>query len=425
MRVEPGEQALSALRRSPQGRWWLGGIGVLLVGLLATVGIACFERNDLDIYLAASRDLLAGANMYERRYNEYYRYFYSPSFALLVAPLAFIGPIAAKLLWGVSIIACCLRAHLLAERWLGLHQAGPVQRASFGFLLLLLLFQPIRDNINSMQVTALLLWLSLEGIRLIRADRAWAGAALIAAGLDMKLLPLVLLPYLAWRAHWKALALAALIYGALQVLPALVTGWEGLLQLHRSRAELLNPADPRHILDEEEPTFISLGSLLSAYLSTEGGSPSNPPLPRNLAQLELGTINALLWAGRAALALLALWLLRWPPFQHRSDGPALLREVGYLLLCTILFFPHQRNYSMLMAAPATAWLLHAWLSGDRGRWLAALLVAAFLGLNTELILGEFADVYAHYKVKSLLVIAHIAGLMAAGPPRPSRTAAPV
>lgn len=403
---------------SESQRWWFEGIGALaVIGWLFTVVIAAGERNDMDIFLQASRDILDGRNAYLMRYNEWYRYFYSPFFALVIAPFGWMGPVAAKLTWGVLIVGMMLRSVHLINGWLGMKSMTPMHRARFHALLLLLLFQPVRDNINSMQLTPLLVWGMLEGVRLIRLGRGAWGGLLIAFGMDIKLLPLVLLPYLLWRRHWSGAIATVLFFAAMQVMPALVLGWDQLLELDRTRAELLNPSDARHILDEEEPSFISLGSLLSAYLSTEGGSSNTLALPRNIASLNLETIAALLLIGRLALVGLALWFIRWPPFRAQRDEQRVMWEVSYLLLCTTLLFPHQRNYGLLLALPAVAWLLHVRLNLVRfsgTAWTVALVVAGIL-LNAEMLLGEFADVYAHYKVKSILVLFLIGLLMIARP----------
>lgn len=396
------------------GRLWTGLIAIGLLGWLATVLIAAGERNDMDIFLQASADIIAGKNAYLHTYNEWYRYFYSPLFALVVAPLAVLGPFGAKVLWGVSIIALTIRCLWIVDAWTGLRAWSPVHRARYHALLLLFLFQPVRDNINSMQLTPLLLWIVLEAVRLVRSGRPVAGGALLAFGMDVKLMPIVLIPYLIWRRHWAGAVAAVLFFLAWQMLPATLLGVDQLMELGRTRAALLDPADPRHILDEEEPTFISLGSLLSAYLSTEGGSSHTIGLPRNLADLPVGTIATLLLMGRLLLVALTLWFVRWPPFRGEPDERRVLIEISYLLVCSILLFPHQRNYSMLLAAPTVAWLLANRLSMPPSptarRWTVALVVV-FLGLNTELLIGEFGPVFAHYKLKSLLVLALIGMLM--------------
>ena len=85
-------------------------LAAAILALLVNVLIAAGERNDMDIFLQASADLRAGRNAYLLRYNEWYRYFYSPFFALAIAPLEWLGAAGAKWLWGLGIIALMLRS---------------------------------------------------------------------------------------------------------------------------------------------------------------------------------------------------------------------------------------------------------------------------------------------------------------------------
>jgi hypothetical protein len=261
----------------------------------------------------------------------------------------------------------------------------------------------------------------LEGLHRLRTGQWIWGALILGMAIDMKLIPIVLLPYLVYRGRWPH-ALAVLAAAVLLTFaPALVLGWERHVDLLASRQALIDPTDVRHVLDEEEPSFIALGSLLSAYLSTEGGNTHTLSLPRTLMALDVGTIAVLLLLGRLLLAGLTLYFLRWPPFRPAPSGDHILWETSYLLLCTILIFPHQRNYSMFLAAPAVLWLVSGTLLRLRGAgigkaWLIGCALA-YLGFNTELLVGEFAPIYAHYKVKSFIVLLLIGMLMWLSPER--------
>jgi len=404
---------------------------VLVVGLLITVGIAVTGRNDLDIYLAASNDLLAGVDMYAKLYFEGFSYFYSPLFALLVAPLGVLGPVVSKLVWSGLMLAALWRSWWLADRML-LVEASSRVKLAVGFVTLLVLFQAARDNLNSSQVTFFVIWSMLEGVYRIQLGGYVMGALVIAVGIDMKLLPLVLLPYLAYRRWWLPLVLVIACVLVLQVPPAVVSGWEGMHGLLRSRWALIDPSDTRHILDEDEPSTIALGSLLSAYLSTEGGNQHTLSLPRNLANLDLGQFKLLLLAGRLLLVLLALYFLRWPPFRPARDNAHAWWELSYLMLCTVLLFPHQRNYSLMLAGPAVAWLAWHAIAGPgrhvpRTGWWWTPRIALLLGFNASMLAGNYAPIYDHYKLYSFLTIGTILMLMACGPGemwssrRPART----
>jgi hypothetical protein len=256
----------------------------------------------------------------------------------------------------------------------------------------------------------------LEGLDRIRSRQVVLGALLIAIGIDMKLIPLVLLPYLIYRRAWKGALITTSWMLVLQMVPALVLGWQHHLDLLHARWDLINPSDPRHILDEEEPSFIALGALISSYFSTEGGGPHTMDLPRNIAALTLQQIGILLLIGRAVFMALSLFFLRWPPFREARSPQHVWWEVSYLLLCTVLIFPHQRYYSVLLAAPACIWItFHTVMRARSGvrhmkGWLA-LCVVVYLLTNADLLLGEFAPVYKHYKLMSFMVIVLIGMLM--------------
>jgi hypothetical protein len=402
-------------------RWYTAGIGALLLGLLVTILITTEGRNDLDIFCEASQALLQGQDPYVLKYNEWYSYFYSPFFALVIAPLLPLSAAAAKVVWGLLGMAMLLRSARLVQLLAGPERLAMLREPRTWFFILLVLFQPIRDNFNSAQVTLLVVWASLEGLHRLRTGQWIWGALILGMAIDMKLIPIVLLPYLVYRGRWPH-ALAVLAAAVLLTFaPALVLGWERHVDLLASRQALIDPTDVRHVLDEEEPSFIALGSLLSAYLSTEGGNTHTLSLPRTLMALDVGTIAVLLLLGRLLLAGLTLYFLRWPPFRPAPSGDHILWETSYLLLCTILIFPHQRNYSMFLAAPAVLWLVSGTLLRLRGAgigkaWLIGCALA-YLGFNTELLVGEFAPIYAHYKVKSFIVLLLIGMLMWLSPER--------
>ncbi len=401
------------------GRLLFFGTASLVLGLVITAVIASTGRNDLDIYLAASNDFFAGIDMYTKKYIDGFSYFYSPFFTLLVGPFLMLGPVLSKLIWSALMFVALWRCWQLTKERL-LHELSARDQLVVAFFSSLVLFQAMRDNLNSSQVTFFVLWFALEGLHRIERGQVLLGAVLIAVGIDMKLIPLVLLPYLVYRGRWLPALWTTVAVVLLQLVPALVVGWNEELGLLRSRWAMIDPNDARHIYDEEEPSTIALGSLISAYFSTEGGSPSTLSLPRNIVALDLSTVKVLLLLGRAAFALLALRFLRRPPFVPSRNGKHMWWEVAYLLLCTVLVFPHQRNYSLMLAAPAVVWMVwHAVVGAgsstprDAKWWLPRVLL--FLGFNAAMIAGEFAPLFNHYKLFSFVTLGAILLLMRCKP----------
>ena len=64
----------------------------------------------------------------------------------------------------------------------------------------------IHENLHCLQITILILYLTLQGMQLVFSNKPkpfW-GALLIAFGINIKLLPLVLIPYLFYRGFFRA-----------------------------------------------------------------------------------------------------------------------------------------------------------------------------------------------------------------------------
>ena len=408
--------------QEPAARWLFIGTRVLVAGVLAVLISTLGGRNDLDIYVAASHSLWEGENVYLRKFIDGYSFFYSPLFAIAVSPFAYVPPWFAKLIWGsITLLLYGRCVSIIYKEYLP-KELSSNQSTAILFFSFLFLFQAIRDNLNSSQVTVLMLWLCLESIRCISNKQVLLGALLLALGIDMKLIPMVLLPYLVYRDQWKAALLTVALVALIQLVPAVFIGWQHNADLLHTRWELLRPTDARHVLDEDETSFFALGSLLSAYFSADGGGQYTLDLPRTVIALDLETIAKLLLIGRLVFIVGSLRFLRWPPLKSALSPLHVWWELGYLLLCTILIFPHQRYYSMFMAMPAALWLVQfavvRWRKEHgRGRIWLALWVLVYLLSNIDLLLGEFAAVYEHYKVMSFAVIALIGMLWWCSPDR--------
>ena len=403
------EQLATARMPKPGAeRWLFFGQWAIAIAFLVTVATMLGNRNDLDIFLAASRDLWAGGDIYGITYFDGYHYYYSPFFAMLVTPLSWLPAALAKAIWGALILLAVWRSYRIIASAFFPASLSSVQRNAIGFFTFLFLFQAIRDNLNSSQVTAFVLWSCIEGLHQVRHHRPLLGALCIAVGLDMKLLPLVLLPYLVYRREWKAAIMVGATVVVLTLLPALFLGWQQNIDLLASRGQLLQPTDPKHILDADERSFIALSSLISAYFSADINDPHVPDLPRTIVALDLGTIAVILMIGRALLVLFFLRFLLWPPFVAARSSLHVWWECSYLLLCTVLIFPHQQYYAMLLGMPAIAWItcttVVRWTTERSAmtRWLV-LCAMVYLITNAGLLVGEFSYVYTHYKTTSFMV----------------------
>ncbi|MBL7962508.1 MAG: DUF2029 domain-containing protein [Flavobacteriales bacterium] len=377
----------------------------LLAFQLATALGSIWTRNDLDIFLAAAQDLLQGSNVYRASYNDCYSYFYGLAFAYLLAPLTALPIWMAKVLWSLAGLFLVGRCYQIMAGWLGLHAWPLARQRLVQVLVALVTLQSLRDNLGLGQASLLLCWCGLESIALAARGRALPAAMLLSFGIDMKLLPLIVLPYWIYRAHWRATVLLPICLAAWVVLPLGILGVENGKDLLSTRWQLLDPSDTRHVLDDEEHDFIALGSVISAYLGGPQVNDHRIDLPRRVASLPDHSLGLLTWAARLLLGLGMLWFLRTLPFRGPHGDLHRAWETAYLLACIPLVFPHQQNYATWYAAPAILYLaVHTIANPARGPWLIAAWVMLFLGMNVHLLLGHFGWFYDHYKVLSVSLL---------------------
>jgi hypothetical protein len=167
---------------------------------------------NFEIFRASSHHLLEGANLYAKYPTEQDRFKYSPTFALLFSPLAFLpGPVA-LFLWSV------LNALLL---FVAIQRALPERQALLALACLHLEVLRAMQNAQSNALVAALIilaWVAIE------QGRSWRAAAMVAFGTSIKIFPLAALTFaITRRSAWRTGACVAAIGVTLIVLPLVVT----------------------------------------------------------------------------------------------------------------------------------------------------------------------------------------------------------
>ena len=408
------------MKKLPQKEIALYLAGVLL--LVAILLLESKEKGDFHIFLSASGDLLSGKNPYAELYHTWYHYYYDLLFALLLSPLTFIPLQAAQFMWLSANVFFVFRIWKILTGWLPVNQLGSKTRTLFTLLSFIFVGSFLRDNFHLGQVTIFILYVMLEGLQFIFFDKKFYGSLLIAFGICVKLLPLVLLPYLIYRREWKATLFVLFCVVGLLLLPALFFGLEKNWFLLQERWLLLNPSNPTHLLDTSERSFHSLSTLLATLLLENCGDTQALALKRHIANISISQLNFILNAIRLALLLLSLYFLRGKPFQPVRNSAQRLYEIAYICLLVPLVFPHQQHYAFFFVFPATSYLLYYWfvnqtsLITHKKYALAASLIVIYLLLNARFILGEFNAYYDHYKILTYGVLFLIPLLAICTPP---------
>jgi hypothetical protein len=381
-------------------------IGFGSLALLIYVYFQSLERGDLMIYLSASNDLFNGENIFQKTYFEGYHYFYSVLFAILLKPFTYLPPQICNLLWLGANLFFVFRIFTLIKNLLPLHDftKNELLALRIGGFLFSLRF--IHENLHYLQITILILYVSLQGIQLVFSNKPkpfW-GALLIALGINIKLLPLVLIPYLFYRGFFKATVYIIAIYAGMLFLPALLIGWEQNQILISTWAHLINPLNSNHILDAEERSFHGLSTLFSVLFVENPGDSHALLIKRHIANISLEHLKLILNIVRAALILFTFYFLRSAPFKQAPGLKHRFWELSYVLLLIPLIFPHQQHYGFLFICPAFIFCLYYFIQNrktlSKGKYYFLMIsgILIYLLCDLKLIFGNYNEYYEHFKI---------------------------
>ena len=204
---EPRQVALSAV------------IGILLAFyawrfLLPLLAPQAPRADDFQDYLFAAQQVATGGDPYANFVRNHVPwdwslssgYLYPPAFAVTLIPLTWISNDLAVRIWLLLIQAAVLASLLIIYRVTG----RPSRAELLALVAVLTTFFPLANTVLAGTMNSLLLLLLTMAWACWQRRRDVAGGVLIGAAAVFKLFPAALLPYLAWRRHWKLLAAATL-----------------------------------------------------------------------------------------------------------------------------------------------------------------------------------------------------------------------
>lgn len=368
----------------------IGGMGVLCFAVLESMG----PRNDLDIYLEAAKGMWYGRDIYTDTYFDGYHYYYSPLFAAVIYPLSILGSGVAKSFWILLNLLLLLRMYSVIEQYLTFPDKA--RQRWFALLMVLVSLRFVKDNLHYGQVTILIMYLCIEGLHTLRRGKN-AGAWLIALGINIKILPVVFLPYLLLRGEFKALGWIFAGLLCFHFLPMIFLSTPYFWDIQHSYFILINPFRSAHLVDIEEASFHSLTTWVTVFFSP-AMEQQGLTLRRHFMELSAAGVAFLIQFLRALLMLVTLWVIRQRFFQLMSDSHEIWPEWSWLLALIPLVFPHQQHYAFLFALPLLLWLMHLWLKGRLIGWMKVALVLISIVFNLSLWLGVGNGFYSHFKV---------------------------
>lgn len=328
---------------------------------LATICMALYficvkadNKNDFDVFLDAAVKLQRLENIYQPPFIYDLQYFYSPLFALLLIPFSYFPFKVIGIIWLLANTFLLLRTWKIFEYYLDTSKLSQKAHLLFVILSFVVVSRFIFFNYERVQMTIFLLWAIMESIYQIFQGRKLQGAFLLALAINIKVLPLVIVPYLVYRAEFKASVYTFVALLAYLFVPALFLGWEYNLFLLKEWWAIINPTQPTHIIEDELGAYGLVPALSTLLTETQ-------PLfaiRRNLFALEYEQVYWIINIFRVVLILLTLYFLRTLPFKKASSKLHLLYELSYICLIIPLIFPHQRRYSFYFIFPAVTYLIY-------------------------------------------------------------------
>ena len=167
---------------------------VVLVSSISTA----FNGGDFDVFLEASRKLVAGENIYAPPFVRGLQYYYSVLFATLLIPFSH-QVFWSEVGWALLSYGLLYRSARLFKNWLIPAQCPEKTQQTWALLSVLFALQSILYNIWLLQLTIFLLWCVLEAMNLVQKGKEGLAAGLLALAINIKMMPLLILPYLFYR----------------------------------------------------------------------------------------------------------------------------------------------------------------------------------------------------------------------------------
>ena len=405
-------------------------LAVLAVSVLIFLIKEAMGNGDFKVFLEASKIVLAGNNPYNNwifiSEGNYCLYFYSPLWTVILSPFTALPSFIPNFIWLAASCYFLYRSWVLLKQYINVAEWSEKQGRWLLILTLLMSIRFILYNFQMIQMTTFILWACLESLHLIRQKKIIGGGLLLALVINIKILPIVLIPYLIYRSYVRA-AVSVILYSfVLLLLPALFVGWTQNLLLLKEWWSVINPAHTEQLIETELGVH-SLTALIPSLLTK-----TENKLNFYVNLFEVGSVTTIyiLNAIRLFLIFLTLYFLKWPPFKKASSRIQELRELAFILLLIPLIFPHQQKYAFLLAIPAQFYLSYFMVKYyscknsiiHKPRWFFLLFTVCFsfilMTLSSDGLIGKnWYTLSQHYKLITWGALTLIVSLIMLAPKR--------
>lgn len=405
---------MQKFRNSVPGRI-IGYLPIILI-LIYIILQAQRQGADVNVYLYAAKMLDDGRNIYE--WNPFNNYLYSPLFAFLLWPLSHFSLLAGRLIWAAINVLILYRLYRILRNELPDRLAlSKVQRSIWIIGLIIISAVTLNHNLILGQITLLILWLTLEGVIRIMKRNELSGSALLALGISIKIIPAIALGYLLLKRKFKAAALVCLLTGIYLFIPAAFIGIQQNNFLLKEWKTKMNPESDKYLFERANGCN-SMNAILPAFFYDFDefndwwfGDDSD----RKITLVDHDTLKYILHGSRILLLLSVIPIVFIGRQKNENRYIRWLYEISYLMLVSMLVFPHQMKYTILYFVPAGSYLLlyiiqtiskwkSAWLSD---KMLSILIIPLLLSISItgrDLIGKQAAYIMDYYHIMGLAIL---------------------
>ncbi len=330
--------------------------GLLAAFVLITSVKAALSGGDFHVFLDAALKLKNGQNIYAAPFIKGLHYFYSVFFAFVLIPFS-EHVFWAEVLWSILSYWFLYRTYVLVKGYFDFEYLNQTKKNIWTLSLIFLSIQSMIYNFSMIQVTFFLLWAIFESLHLITKQKQFIGGGLLGLVINIKIMPVLILPYLFYRGYFKAVFASLLAVVALLFLPSLFIGFEYNSFLLGEWWKEINPSNKEHLFEDGIGTH-SLVALIPVYLTETVGEMN---FSRNFLNLSHATVEVVINISRLFLLLISLFYLRFSIFKKEYCKLNVFWEFSYFVAIIPLIMPHQQKYAFAFILPLISYLVYFFL----------------------------------------------------------------
>jgi len=307
-----------------------------------------------DIFLDAGIKLNQHINFYLPPFKYDLPYLYSPFFALLLSPFSHLPFGVIEFFWMLFMFYSLFDLWKMSKSYFNLQILSQSQLKFWLVATIFYILTSTLFNISQVQMTVFICWAIFKCIHLLENDKNIFASGLLALIINIKVMPIVFLPYLLYRKYYKAFSYTIVFSLFFIFIPILFIGFEYHSLLLKSWWGEINPIANKNLL-ETEKLYQSVTSAIPVLLTP---NTTYMGLKRNILDLSLKNVQLIMNMVRAFLILFTLFFLNSMPFQKSKSKLNTYWEISYLFLITPLIFPHQNKYAYFLLLPSFIYIIY-------------------------------------------------------------------